>query len=204
MRFTVRGGLALVALGGLLLPSAASADDHEEQSTMSPPYEEGADAGESWSYRNADTENGRVTIVSSYPVPVPLFCPAQSEVSTLRAVHEPVHRLTEDSVVTIEVEDALVDTYGFVVTKVTDTDGTWYGAEQLRGPVAGGGPATVEELTGEEPGRSGEIDVELVGAPGHDLEDQPELIIEFGLELASACPTAGLGTASFPTVAVTY
>lgn len=144
-----------------------------------PPFDLGPAGGDQWNHVSADPA-GRVTVGRVHPVPALIGCGAGAGYAHLQVVHpvsEPV------SSITVHYAEALVDPYVFLSVGVTDEQGQWLGTAKQRGVIAGEGSVAVPFTSAG------------AGTPTH-------LTIRFGLEVASACPSADAGTVRFTQVVV--
>jgi hypothetical protein len=168
---------ALVAV--LTLGVSGTAVSAGNGATYTPPYADGPAGGGPGSFmqRHAD---GRMVVGRVYPVPGVINCAGGGTF----AKFEVPHTLTGPvSSVTATFTDAAVDQFVFAVLSVRDEDGDWLDTTQRRGPFLLDGELTVE------------LDEHLFGEDG--LGPSDVLTIQFGLEMASACPHANGGTVRF-------
>ena len=107
------------------------------------------------------------------------------------ARYEVEHTLTGPvSAVTADFTEPAVDQFVFAVLSVRDADGRWLGSAQQRGPLL------------VEDGSLG-VDLDPALFAGEDgLEAGDVLRIQFGLEMASACPHVNGGTVRFTQLSV--
>jgi hypothetical protein len=171
---------ALVLVFAILGISAPGLAASEKREAHHPPYKRGSEGGDSANFTWSDTASGRVGILRFYPVYNPFGCgDSRGGFITLRVVHavdRPVNKIV------VRYADAAVDPYSFIVAFVKQ-GGHYLGSREIRGPLSGSGK---------------------VGVPlrfGHAIEGSP-ISIEFGLEVASACPNVGGATARFPEILV--
>lgn len=168
----------LAAVLSLLLTSGAVAA--EPLATYEPPFTAGPSGGDSFSYRNANAEDGRIIVGRAYPVYNPIQCGPGGGWARLQVTHtvtEPI------SGVSATFTDALVDPYTFVTVAVRDADGDWLASARQRGPITDGG--TISAALSAKSPKAGEV-----------------VTIQFGLDMASACPHVNGGTARFTTITV--
>lgn len=174
---SVRRLVPLVA--ALLLIGAGSALAASRQ--YSPPFAPGPSGGDEWNYLDADAEGGRVTVLRFYPHPGNVVgCGGRGGYANLEVLHKVTGRI---GAVTVAHEDSAWDAYSFVTVLVKTAGGRWLGARKLRGPGNG----------------AGEIEVPIVGGTPRKGST---IRIQFGLELASACPSVGGGSIGFTSVTV--
>jgi hypothetical protein len=174
-RSTVLVLALLLALGG---GTGAVADSTTK--TYQPPFKAGPAGGDTYNYRNADP-NGRVTVARAYPVPAVVGCGAGAAHAKLIIDHK-----VDPTIKSVRVDwtEAAVDPYVFVSVRVHAKDGDTYGGKKVRGPIGDGFlEVPVEWPTGEN-------------AP-------TDAVVEFGLEISSACPSAAAATIRFTSVSVT-
>lgn len=171
--------LALVLALTLVLPAAGVADEHG--TTYSAPYELGPQGGDMWNYIDADEEEGRIFVGRAYPLYNPLSCAPGGGYAKFEIVHELGDEpLTE---VSATFSEAVVDSYAFVTLAVRTADGEWIASTRERGPLLLDGSLTAEPF-----------------AQPH--EDDDHVVVQFGIEIASACPHVNGGTALFDAVTV--
>jgi hypothetical protein len=174
--------LAVAALvAASLFATAPSA--HARRSavrTYGPPYAAGPSGGDEWNYISADGATGRVSVFRFYPQPGSIGCGGEGGFANLQIVHRVQGSMGK---VTLEYADSAWDPYTFVSVLVRTASGRWLGAKKVRGPAAD----------------AGTIEVPIVGGrpkPG------TRVVIRFGVELASACPSLGGGTVEFTSITV--
>jgi plastocyanin len=149
--------------------------------TFTPPYSPGPHGGDQYNWISTDPTSGRVSAARAYPYPGAFNCAGSGGYAYLRlrpVVTGPV------SAVTVDVSQAATDAYTWISLLVRDGAGRWLGGAKLRGPVIG----------------SARLRTPLAWTP--DLVGHP-IVVDIGLELASACPNADGGTASFRDVVIT-
>jgi len=171
---------------GVVLTLAGSPATADNGATYQPPYAAGPSGGGAGSYTDLG-EDGRVFIGRLYPVPGPLNCPPGGAY----ARYEVEHTLTGPvSAVTADFTEPAVDQFVFAVLSVRDADGRWLGSAQQRGPIL------------VDDGALG-VDLDPALFTGDDaLEPGEVLVIQFGLEMASACPHVNGGTVRFTQLSV--
>ena len=138
------------------------------------PYRTGPSGGDEWNYIDA-SEDGRITIGRVYFVPAALNCPAEGGYANFRVRHDLRGRTRS---VVVDYTEAAVDPYT-IVTVVARAGGRAVGSKKLVGPVAGDG---------------------RIAVPLRVPRAARTLVIDFGLELTSACPSADGGTIRFATL----
>lgn len=170
--------VAMLATAFLLLPAAGAAD--EGGATYTAPYEPGPQGGDQWNLVHVDEDEGRVLVGRAYPIYNPISCASGGGFVKLQVAHVVDGPLTE---VSATFADAAVDAYTFVTLAVRTADGDWIAGSKERGPLLLDGELTAE-VFGEIP------------------QDDEHVIVQFGLEIASACPHANGGTVRFESITV--
>lgn len=167
---------AAAAIAALAVMPGADATTSRTYTTFKP----GPQGGDSWSYHSAGTD-GSVTVFRAYPIVGVIGCGAGAPYAKLVVDHRAAHPVRT---VTATFTNAAVDPYTFVSVGVHDRHGRWYGSRKVRGPLGGDGTATlkVDRQSGRFP---------------------QDLVIEIGLEMSGACPSADGGTLKFTQVRVT-
>jgi hypothetical protein len=174
------GLVAALALGLVGVPAGA-----ENGATYSPPFEDGPAGGGTGSYSDRG-DDGRIVIGRVYPVPGPIQCPGGGAF----AKYEVGHTLTGPiSTVTATFTEAAVDQFVFVKLSVRDEEGEWLDTVELRGPLLLEGDITLEL-----------DDALFAGEDGYEPGDV--LTVQFGLQMASACPHVNGGTVRFTEITV--
>lgn len=169
--------VVVLALAVALLPSGASAAG--KTTTYEAPYAEGPTAGDQFSMQLANTADGRIIVGRLYPIFNPIFCSPGGSMAKLQVRHKVTGKMRA---VTAEFAEAVVDPYSFVTVAVKTPKGEWLASTRQRGPIVGGGSLTAKMFHKVKPGQN--------------------VIIQFGLEAASACPNASAATARFSRVVV--
>lgn len=166
----------VVAFATLALVGFHPGDDHASR-TYEAPFAVGPSGGDQWNHTSA-TPDGRVTVARVYPIPGSgVNCGIGAGYAKLQIVHE-VHAPVRE--IRIAYADAALDPYTFIVGAVRTGNYTWLGHATTQGPLAGSGELVVPVRWPER-------------WPG-------AVVIEFGLELSSACPSIDAGTLRFTTV----
>lgn len=178
-RSMLAGLIAALALG--LVGAPASADG---ETSYAPPYDEGPSGGDAVSHSQR-SDDGRIAIVRATPHPGGISCPGDGAFAKWQVDHEltgPVETIT------VQYSEAAIDPFVFVLLSARRADGEWLGSEQVRGPLVG----------------DGEVALTLDPALFDDgtLAPGEVLTIQFGLEMASACPHVNAGTARFTELTV--
>ena len=146
--------------------------------TVSPPYQSGPQGGDQYNVIQADPSSGTVTIARAYPYPGAFNCAGNGGYATFLAT--PTLTAAASSV-SVDYTNSAWDSYTWVTLTVRDAaTGAWLANGELRGPVAGSGTFSVP-LT--PPAAAGTT-----------------LSIQFGLQVASACPNADGGSVTFSAV----
>lgn len=145
--------------------------------TYEPPFRAGPSGGDRWNVVSAQPD-GRVTVVRAYPVPGRGFnCGTGAGYAKLQVVHEVDAPVRE---VRIAYTDAALDPYTFIVGAVRTGNYRWLGHATQQGPLVGSGELVV---------------------PVRWLKRWPSaVVIEFGVEISSACPSVDAGTVRFTSV----
>ncbi len=166
---------ALVAAALAVMP-AADATTTKTYTT----FKLGPQGGDAWSYHSASTD-GNVAVMRAYPIVGVIGCGEGAPYAKLIVNHRATHQLRT---VTASFTNAAVDPYTFVSVGVHDRKGRWYGVRKVRGPLSGDGTATlrVDRQAGRFP---------------------QDLVVEIGLEMSGACPSADGGMLKFTQVRVT-
>jgi hypothetical protein len=174
-----KGTRAIIAV--LFTIMAAGGAGAETTTDYAPPFLPGPGGGDAFNYRSADP-GGRVTVGRAYPIPAVVSCGAGAAHAKLLVEHTVSDPITS---VQVSYTDAAVDPYVFLSVRVHAKDGLTYGGRKVRGVLAGDGvfEVPVEWPTGED-------------AP-------TDAVVEFGLEVSSACPSLNAGTIRFTSVSVT-
>jgi len=147
--------------------------------TFTPPFKLGPSGGDRWNYVSADP-GGDVTTIRAYPLPPQLTqCTGSAGWANLRAVHKT--RVPQRSV-SVSYTDALVDPYTFV-TATAKIGNRYIGSKKIRGPITGDGTVTFP----------------IAWPRGTAART---VVVDFGLELTSACPAVDGGHASFTKVVI--
>lgn len=167
----------VAALVAALLPGGALAAGKAK--TYAAPYDEGPTAGDRWSMQQANAEDGRIVVGRVYPIFNPISCAPGGSMAKLQVTHKVSGKVRS---VTADFVDAGLDQYSFVTVAVKDTKGTWLASTRQRGPIMGAGSVTAKMFGKVRKGQ--------------------KLIVQFGLEAASACPNATGAMAKFTQITV--
>ena len=174
-----RGRIAVVAaVLSLMLTSGAVAAGTE--TTYQPPYAAGPQGGDSFSQRSANTADGRVFVARAYPIFNPIQCGPGGAFARLQVDHTITSAITK---VSATFSEAAVDPYTFVSLAIRDSKGNWLASTRTRGPIVDGGTITAN-LFKPSP-KAGQV-----------------VTVQFGLDMASACPHVNGGTAKFTSITV--
>ncbi len=167
-----RAGIAALGAAGLLAAfvPAATAGGRPAR-TFVPPYRAGPSGGDQYNVVVADPSSGEVAVTRAYPYPGAFNCAGSGGFAYLRV---PAVDTGPVSSVTLDLDRVAVDGYSWVSLLVRDAHGHWLGSRTQRGPLAGS--ARVTAPVAWTPA--------LVGTA---------ITIDFGLEVASACPNADGG-----------
>ncbi|MFN2544254.1 MAG: hypothetical protein ABR600_06755 [Actinomycetota bacterium] len=186
MKNALRSRLALTLLTGalvLLLVPIAVAAAGTRSDTHKPPYKKGVQGGDNANFIYADPASGREMVLRAYPGYNPFTCgDSKGGYVSLRLPVKVTKRIAS---VEVDYANALVDPYSFMTASVRDLKRNLFlGSKEMRGPVTG----------------SGAISVPL---------DTPALrgstvVVDFGLEVPSACPNAEVAEAEFTQVIVKH
>lgn len=161
---------------------AAGAGKRRGPFRYQPPYKLGPQGGDQYNEVHADRETGQITIVRTFPWPGSFGCIPESEAAW--ANFEVIHRKRKRPArrVIVKYENAELDGYGWITLFVRNKKGRWLGSDAVQGPLVG---ATGKIKTRvRKRGRTGKIR------------------IQFGLQVASACPQAEAMHVAFPKVKV--
>jgi ABC-type amino acid transport substrate-binding protein len=172
----LRLAVAALAVTALAAAPTAGATTSKTYTTFKP----GPQGGDAWSYHSAGTD-GSVTVFRAYPIVGLIGCGAGAPYAKLLVTHRAAHQLRT---VTVTYTNALVDPYTFLSIGVHDAKGRWYGVRKVRGPLGGDGTATLK------------VDRQVGRFP-------QSLVVEIGLEMSGACPSADGGRLQFTQVKVT-
>jgi hypothetical protein len=145
-----------------------------------PPYKIGPSGGDSFNVVRNDPATGRIAVVRAYPVPAVLFCGGASAYQQQRVKHKVTSAVHK---VTLAYDQAATDGYTFLSLLVRDDKGRFLGSSRVRGPLVGAGSISAS-IKGKAPKRG------------------RTLVIDFGLSVSSACPSADGGTVQLPSVTV--
>lgn len=170
--------LATVVAASLFAVSPSAHARRSAAKTYGPPYAAGPSGGDEWNYISADAATGRISVFRFYPQPGSIGCGGEGGFAYLQVVHRVQGSLGK---VTLEYADSAWDGYSFVSVLVRTTSGRWLGARKIRGPGAD----------------EGTIEVPIVGGRP---KSGTRVLIRFGLELSSACPSLGGGSVEFTSV----
>jgi plastocyanin len=152
--------------------------DASAPGTYTAPFQAGPKGGDQYNVVNEQPAQGRVSIARAYPFPGAFNCAGQGGFASLR-VSPAVPQSTSSVTVHYSAETAL-DAYSWITLLVRDGSGNWLGGVQRRGPLAGPG---------------------ALGATLATTMPQGSVItVQFGLQVASACPNVDGGTVQFSSV----
>jgi len=167
---------SLTALGALI--GAALPFDATATGTYTAPFQAGPQGGDSHNVVKETPANGRVAVVRVQPLPSAFNCAGQGGFADLRvATNVPF----TTSVVTVHYSaQTAIDAYSWITLLVRDAAGNWLGGIQRRGPLAGAG-ALQTTLAASLPAGSA-------------------ITVQFGMQVASACPNVDGGTVQFSSV----
>ena len=171
---------AMVAAIALLLLGATAAPAHGDGHVYKPPFKKGAQGGDEYNYISADPSSGQETIVRVYPQYNPFTCGGSH--GGYVSLRLPVKVTERVKSVEADYTNAVVDQYSFVT--VTVKRGNEYiGSKEIRGPLDGSGKVVVP--------------IDLGTAPKGST-----IVVDFGLEVPSACPNVEIAEAQFTQVVV--
>jgi hypothetical protein len=187
MRSPLRKKLALAAASGalalLLVPATAVAAGPRNE-THKPPYQKGVQGGDDSNFIYADPSSGQEMVVRAYPGYNPFTC--GSSRGGYVSLRLPVKVKAPISSVEVDYDNALVDPYSFMTVTIKDVKANRYlGSKDVHGPIGGGGQVKVPLDLGKA--RLGST-----------------LIVEFGLEVPSACPNVEIAEAQFTQVVIRH
>ena len=146
--------------------------------TLTPPYQAGPHGGDQFNVVNTDPKSGRVTVLRAYPEPGAFNCGGQGGWADL--VVTPTLQ-ADTSSVTVAYKNSAWDSYTWLTVVVRDGQGTWLGGQKLRGPVAGSGTLTLP----------------IQSPAGGPVPAGTAVDVQFGIEVASACPNVDGGSIQF-------
>lgn len=164
--------VAAAALAAVTLAGAPASAIGE----FRPPYANGPQGGDSSNFMQRDAASGRITVLRAYPQPGAFNCGGAGGFSSWRVT---APATGSETAVVVSFADAAFDSYTWVAVLVRSAAGDWLGGVHARGPRAGSGTVTVP----------------LAGVPSSGT-----MSIQFGIEVASACPSLDGGTARFAAV----
>ena len=168
----------LLVLSLVLVPGAHAAGKGKK--VYSAPYQEGPTAGDQWAMSTANTDDGRIFVGRAYPIFNPISCAPGGGMAKLQVTHKVTKKISK---VSAAYDFAAVDPYTFVTLSVRTKKGKWLAGTRQRGPIVG----------------SGVIEAPLFdGSPKRGKK----VLVQFGLEMASACPQVNGGSAQFTEITV--
>ena len=187
MRSLFKKKLSLAAVSGalalLLVPASAVAAGPRNE-THKPPFQKGVQGGDDSNFIYADPSSGQEMVVRVYPGYNPFTC--GSSHGGYVSLRLPVRVTRPVSSVEVDYANAIIDPYSFMTVTLKDTRTKRYvGSKEVRGPLFGGGKVKVP------------LDL---GKPARGST----LIVEFGLEVPSACPNVEIAEAQFTQVVVSH
>jgi hypothetical protein len=144
-----------------------------------PPYQAGPQGGDQFNTVTVDPGQGTVTILRAYPFVGVFNCGGTGGYGSLKVT--PTLRVPVQTVV-VAYANSGWDGYTWLMVLVRDASGNWLGSKQVRGPTAGSGVVSVPLATTVTPGST--------------------ISVQFGLQVASACPNVDGGTVRFASVSV--
>jgi plastocyanin len=166
----------LAALGAVVvaaIPLGATATG-----TYTAPFQAGPQGGDNRNVVKEFPSTGRVAVVRAQPLPSAFNCAGQGGFADLR-VATAVPFTT--SVVSVSYSNQTVlDAYSWVTLLVRDAAGNWLGGIQRRGPLAGAGTLSTTLAAAVPTGSA--------------------ILVQFGMQVASACPNVDGGTVQFSAV----
>lgn len=165
---------AAAAVGGGGGASAASAKAY------APPYKLGPSGGDSFNVMHNDPTTGRIAVARAYPIPAGISCGGASAYQQQRIRHKVTTRVKK---VTVTYDEAVADSYTFLTLLVRTEGGRFLGSARVRGPLLDTGALAA-------------------AVNGRSLKKGSVIVIDFGLSVSSACPSADGGTVHLPRVAV--
>jgi hypothetical protein len=143
------------------------------------PYTAGPKGGDTQNHTTVDTATGTVRILRVSTTPGAIGCAATGGYAYLRVLHQVTERVT---FARFDYADASLSPFAWLVATVRVGD-EYIGSIKVRGPVVNDA-GSLRIVFDEEP---------AIG---------DTLTIDFGLELASACPNVDGGTVRYPQVRV--
>ena len=143
--------------------------------TYEPDFEAGPTGGDSYNYMQREP-SGRITVARVHPSPGGISCTGNAG----KAMHRVTHQMTSAvDEIAVDFTEAAVDPFITVLATVRDEAGNFVGSTQVQGAFDSGSLA---------------VDIEPNTAT--------QLVIDFGLQLSSACPSVDAGTIRFTKVTI--
>lgn len=171
---------ATLAALALLLAAATIAQAGGRSHTYKPPFKKGAQGGDQYNYTSADPSSGQETIVRAYPQYNPFTCGGSR--GGYVSLRMPLKVAAPIASVEVDYDNALVDPYSFLTVTVKRGN-VYIGSKDVRGPLSGSGKIVVP--------------IDLGSAPRGST-----IVVDFGLEVPSACPNVEVAEAQFQQVVV--
>jgi hypothetical protein len=174
--------LALCASVALLFLPASAVSAGQRNETHKPPYKKGVQGGDDSNYIYADPSSGQEMVVRAYTGYNPFTC--GSSHGGYVSLRLPVKVRSPIASIEVDYDNALVDPYSFVTVTIKDPKINRYiGSKDVHGPLDGGGAIKVPI----------DLGTARVGST---------VVVEFGLEVPSACPNVEVAEAQFSQVVV--
>jgi plastocyanin len=168
-------GAAVAAVGGAV---GAAVPLDAAGGTYTAPFQAGPSGGDQYNVVREMPAQGRVAVLRAYPFPGAFNCAGQGGFADLRLTT--VVPTATSSVALHYGAETAVDAYSWITLLVRDSGGSWLGGVQRRGPLAGPGVLST--------GLASTV-------PAGSL-----ITVQFGMQVASACPNVDGGTVQFSSV----
>ena len=152
--------------------------DASAPGTYTAPFQAGPKGGDQYNVINQNAAQGRVSVVRAYPFAGAFNCAGQGGFADLRLTT--AVPLSTSSVTVHYGAETAADAYSWITLLVRDSGGNWLGGIQRRGPLAGSGALGTALATTVPQGST--------------------IVVQFGVQVASACPNVDAATVQFTSV----
>lgn len=176
---TIRRTLAHTVVAIAATALLATSSPATAATTYAAPYESGPSGGDQYNHIEASPDDGTVTVLRANPTPGAISCGGSGGFAYLRVAH-PVTASVTSAVVAYDA--ATTSPFTWISVEARDSTG-YIGSGRIRGPMAAD---------------AGRLVVTFDRAPV--VGDT--LTVDFGLQVASACPNVDGGTVHFPEVSI--